>query len=167
MIYRRPEDHESVDEVDIVENCPLLFVTGFDLATTQPPTVDYALARVVVVTQTCDLAQGKVTQVVVAPAYDAEHVVAERKLKASDIKGPVRAGRVFGWYFLPANDDFGLPEIIVDLRQLYTVPLDLLEELCRRGERLARIQPLFRGHLGKHLAETYSRIGLPEPYETQ
>jgi hypothetical protein len=29
------------------------------------------------------------------------------------------------------------------------------------------IQPLYREHLAKHFADTYSRIGLPEPYETE
>jgi hypothetical protein len=52
--------------------------------------------------------------------------------------------------------------MIVDLRQLHTVRLDLLAELCRR----ARVQPLYRKHLAKHFADTYSRIGLPEPYDT-
>lgn len=37
---------------------------------------------------------------------------------------------------------------------------------CQRGLRRARIQPLYREHLAKHFADTYSRIGLPEPYST-
>jgi len=32
--------------------------------------------------------------------------------------------------------------------------------------RRARVQPLYREHLAKHFADTYSRIGLPEPYPT-
>jgi hypothetical protein len=78
----------------------------------------------------------------------------------------LRAGRVFGWYFLPQHQQLGLPEMIVDLRQLHTVPLDLLTGLCRRGQRRARVQPLYREHLAKHFADSYSRIGLPAPYET-
>ncbi|HLQ47049.1 MAG TPA: hypothetical protein VK137_20065, partial [Planctomycetaceae bacterium] len=74
--------------------------------------------------------------------------------------------RVFGWYFLPKADDLGLREMIVDFRQLHTVRLDLLTALCRSGKRLARVEPLYREHLNKHFADSYSRIGLPEPYET-
>lgn len=94
-------------------------------------------------------------------------MVDQNLLKAADIRGPIRAGRVFGWYFLPKSAEFGLPEMIVDMRQLHTVRLDLLTELCRRGQRRARVQPLYREHLAKHFADTYSRIGLPEPYETE
>ncbi len=42
----------------------------------------------------------------------------------------------------------------------------LLTTLCQRGPRKARVQPLYREHLAKHFADTYSHIGLPEPYAT-
>jgi len=42
----------------------------------------------------------------------------------------------------------------------------LLRELCRAGKRRARLQTPYREHLAKHFADTFSRIGLPRPYET-
>jgi hypothetical protein len=80
---------------------------------------------------------------------------------------PLRAGRVFGWYFLPAHVALGMPESIVDLRQLHTVRRDVLTALVHQGQRRARIQPLYGEHLAKHFADTFSRIGLPEPYPTE
>ena len=77
------------------------------------------------------------------------------------------AALVFGWYFLPKSQELGLGEMIVDFRQLHTVRLDLLTALCASGRRVARIEPLYREHLSKHFADSYSRIGLPEPYETE
>jgi hypothetical protein len=56
--------------------------------------------------------------------------------------------------------------MIVDLRRLHTVPLDLLRALCQAGKRSERVQTPYREHLAKHFADTFSRIGLPEPYET-
>jgi len=117
-------------------------------------------------TQTCDLATKNVDRAIVAVLHDAQSLVDQRMLKAADIKGPIRAGRVWGWYFLQRNSELGLPVMIVDLRQLHTVRLDLLTALCVRGQRRARLQPLYREHLAKHFADTYSRIGLPEPYPT-
>jgi hypothetical protein len=98
--------------------------------------------------------------------FNAQALVDQGLLKAADIRGPIRAGRVFGWYFLPKDDALGLPEMIVDLRRLHTVRLDLLTALCQCGQRRARVQPLYREHLAKHFADTYSRIGLPAPHET-
>ena len=108
----------------------------------------------------------KRTAITVAVVRDAQALVEQHVVKASDIKGPIRAGRVWGWYFLPKSIELGVAEMIVDLRQLHTVRLDLLTALCVRGQRRARLQPLYREHLAKHFADTYSRIGLPEPYPT-
>lgn len=129
--------------------------------------IESASSRVVVLTQTCDLANQKGVTATVAAARDAQELITQGLLKAADIRGPLRAGRVYGYYFLPGKAELALPELIVDLRQLHTVRLDLLSALCLRGQRKARVQPLYREHLAKHFADTYSRIGLPEPYETE
>jgi hypothetical protein len=86
-------------------------------------------------------------------------------LKPQTIVQQIRRHQVFGWYFLPANN--GLPESIVDLRDIHTLPRDLLLQLVRAGKRVCALATPFREHLSQHLAVTYSRIGLPEPYETR
>jgi hypothetical protein len=166
MIYRRPAPAEPIDQGDIIDACPLVTLETADLSNVEILPVRHSLERVLVLTQTCDLAQQRATRVVVAVAHEAQSLVDQYLLKPADIKGPIRGGRVFGWYFLPQSTDFGMPESIVDLRQLHTVRLDLLVTLCLRGQRRVRLQPLYREHLAKHFADTYSRIGLPEPYDT-
>ena len=167
MIFRRPPPDAPVDQGDVIDGCPLVTVSDFDERALQTIHVDEAIERVVVLTQTCDLANQKVSQVVVAVVLDANEVVASGQLKGVEVRGPVRAGRVFGWYFLPRSQELGLGEMIVDFRQLHTVRLDLLRALCAAGHRPARIEPLYREHLSKHFADSYSRIGLPVPYETE
>jgi hypothetical protein len=166
MIFRRPHPEEPIDQGDIIDGCPLVSVRAFDLNNLTALDTAHALYRVVVLTQTCDLANAKVTEVVTAIVLDAQFLVDKRVLKAADVRGAVRQGRVWGWYYLPKNESLLLAESIVDLRQLHTVRLDLLTGLCQRGQRRARVQPLYREHLAKHFADTYSRIGLPEPYPT-
>lgn len=102
----------------------------------------------------------------VALVFEAEELVASGKLKKADVRGPIRAGRVFGWYFLPGDSGKGLPEMIVDLRQLHTLPFAPVTDLCRKGRRPARLVSPYREHLAKHFADTFSRIGLPVPYES-
>src|SRR5262249_38406058 len=167
VIYLQPPVDARVDQVDIIAKCPLLSPTGFDLDNPDPLAVKYSFNWVVVLTQSCDLANQRSSTAIVAVALPAQDLVDQKVLKAADIRGPVRAGRVFGWYFLPKSEALGLPELVVDFRQLHTVQLDLLVALSQRGQRPARIQPLYREHLAKHFADTYSRIGLPEPYATE
>ncbi len=166
MIYSTPATNDPLDQGDLLDSCPVLSISSFNA--TQPTEVGVKATpqRVVVLTQTCDLANEKATAVDVAEVFDAQFLIDQRLFKPADVKGPLRAGRVWGWYFLPADAALGLGEIIVDLRRLHTVRLDLLRELCRLGRRRGRIQPLYREHLAKHFADTFSRIGLPRPYET-
>jgi hypothetical protein len=167
MIYQHPESSDPIDQGDILHDCPLAKIIDFDPVRSQVTRIRWGTERVVVLTQTCDLAQAKVTQAVVAVAVESAEIVASKQLKPADIRGPVRAGRIFGWYFLPADADLKIPELIVDLRQLHTAPLPILEELFQHGKRDGQIKPLFREHLAKHFGDTYSRIGLPEPYPTE
>lgn len=166
MIYTLPAPEEPIDQGDILAGCPLVFPKEYNLDASPAVRLNEVLSRVIVLTQTCDFANDKTIWVLVGLVLDARAAIDQAMLKAVDIKGPVRAGRVWGWYYLPRSDAHGLPEMIVDLRQLHTVRLDMLVELCRRGQRQARLQPLYREHLGKHFGDTYSRIGLPEPYPT-
>ena len=167
MIYRLPHPEESLDQGDIIDGCPLVSLVHFDAA--QPATIQtqHAFHRIIVLTQTCDLANLKAPEIVTAIVWNAEDLVQQQLLKAAEVRGPIRSGRVYGWYFLPRSDSYGLPESIVDRRQLHMVRLDYLLALCARGQRRARFQPLYREHLAKHFADTYSRIGLPEPYATE
>ena len=167
MTYRLPSHEETIDQGDIIEGCPILSLVRFDPDRPNEIETKHALQRIIVLTQTCDLANQKATRIIAALVFDAQKVVHDQLLKASDVRGPLRSGRIFGWYFLPKSVESGLPEMIVDFRQLHTVRMDLLIALCQRGQRRARVQPLYREHLAKHFADTYSRISLPQPYETE
>ena len=57
-------------------------------------------------------------------------------------------------------------ESIVDYRDIHTVSRELLQQLVTDGRRIARLNSPYREHLAQHFAVTFSRIALPEPYET-
>jgi hypothetical protein len=165
VIYDQPASDAAIDQGDLIDDCPILTIKTYS-ESGDPEDIDYGRRRVVVLTQACDFANEKVTAVNVAEVHEAKMLVDLGLFKPSDVKGPIRAGRVWGWYFLPADVKLGLSEMVVDLRQLHTIQLSLLNLLCRVGRRKARVRPLYREHLAKHFADTFSRIGLPRPYET-
>ena len=167
MIYDHPLSTAKVDQGDIIDDCPLAYVEKYQSFQSGEIDWAYATSRVIVLTQTCDLANQKARHVTVAVVLDAESLVQQGLLKPADVRGPIRAGRVFGWYFLPKHEALNLPEMIVDLHQIHTIRRDLLSSLCASQRRRARLTDLYRAHLGRHFADTYARIGLPEPYETE
>jgi hypothetical protein len=167
MIYIVPGRDDPLDQGDLVDDCVTLSLKEFDLDQDKPPRINVARNRVLVLTQTCDLANQKAANLTVAIVFEAQFIVDQGLLKPAEVRGPVRSARVYGWYFLPASSEHGLNEMIVDLRQLHTVPRNLLTALSQRGHRRARLSSPYREHLAKHFADTFSRIGLPEPYTTQ
>ncbi len=153
---------------DILDGCPLFGLEPRGDAIDLNAVPARWEARVIVLTQACDLAQTKTTKVLVGWVHAADDLVRHGVLKGTVIRDQVRRGQVYGWYFLPAAPTpMPLPESIVDLRDLHTVPRVVLERLVADGKRLGRMATPYREHLAQHLAVTYSRIGLPEPYETQ
>src|SRR5439155_11518761 len=60
-----------------------------------------------------------------------------------------------------------LPEALVDLRDIHSVPRAVLEALIAQGKRVASLLSPYREHLAQHLAVTSMRVALPEPYATQ
>jgi hypothetical protein len=166
MIYASATLEGPLDQGDLIDGCPVLELKSYTLGQSPPYEVGVSFYRVVALTQTCDLANDKTSVVTVAEVQSAQVFVDAGILKPADIKGPLRSGRIWGLYFLPADASLGLPEMIVDFRRLHTVKLDVLRALCAAGNRPGRIQPLYRERLAKHFADTFSRIGLPRPYET-
>jgi len=166
MIYDLPPPDAPIDQGDLIDACPVVSVTDLSPDAPVSAKVELDLHRVIVLTQTCDLANPEGDTAVVASVFDAQYLVDQKILKVADVKGPIRAGRVWGLYFLPAQAKLGLEEMIVDLRRVHTIRLGLLQALCGAGRRRGRVRPLYREHLAKHFADTFSRIGLPQPYDT-
>jgi hypothetical protein len=166
MIYDSPSATDPIDQGDLIDDCPVVSITHHDPADLPGTQVKVVTHRVVVLTQTCDLANDKAIAANVAEVLDAQLLIDRQIFKPHDVKGSVRSGRVWGWYFLPADAALGLGEMVIDLRRLHTVRLELLRGLCRGGRRPGRVRPLYREHLAKHFADTFSRIGLPRPYDT-
>jgi len=160
MIYQVVPPDQLLTQGDILDGCPIVRATA-------DGAVDLLRGQVVVLTQACDLAQTKADLVVVAVVHPAARVVEQGQLKGSAVRDQVRRGQVFGWYYLPAAPEpIALPESIVNLRDLHTVPRELLEKLAADGKRVGRLLTPYREHLAQHFAVTYMRIALPEPYET-
>ena len=108
MIYSRAAAEEAIDQVALIDDCVVLRIKAVQPNSSSHPEVDFAFRRVIVLTQTCDLANDKVTMANVAEVFDAQLLIDQRLLKPADVKGPLRGGRIWGWYFLPADAALGL-----------------------------------------------------------
>lgn len=161
-----PQD-ETLTQGDILDGCPVYCLPAGAATDRLDQALEGVFARVIVLTQACDLANAKATRAQVAVVHGADELVDAGVLKAAQVRDQVRRGQVYGWYFLPAAPDLGLPESVIDLRDLHTIPRPVLEGLAATGKRRARLVTPFREHLAQHFAVTYMRIALPDPYDTR
>ncbi len=168
-MFVRSAASDPLTQGDVIEDCPLV---GLNLAALpldlNDPATKWWTSRVIVLTQACDLAQTKVESVLVARVHDAQTLVETGVLKGTVIRDHMRRHLVFGWYLLPAaTAPVSLPESLIDLRDVHSVPRVVLEQLIKGGQRVASLVSPYREHLAQHFAVTYMRVALPEPYATQ
>jgi hypothetical protein len=164
-----PPSDSPLTQGDILDECPLV-----GLNATEPPgdlrniPVKRWFARIIVLTQACDLVQANSGRVLVAQVHDAQKLVEAGVLKGTVVRDHIRRHLVFGWYFLPAaTTPVQLPESLIDLRDVHSVPRVVLDQLVGDGKRVASLVSPYREHLAQHFAVTYMRVALPEPYPTQ
>ncbi len=160
-MYRRIDKDAPLEQGEIFDDCPTLYWTleaGIRKATE-------SIERVIVLSQACDLANTKTTRVQVALVHEAEKLVRQGIVTPNTIRDQLVRHRIFGWYFLPSCEN--LPESVVDFRDIHTVPRELLEDLAVNNKRVCAVVTPYREHLAQHFAVTFSRIGLPEPYQSE
>jgi hypothetical protein len=163
-VFAKPDKSTPLYQCDVFDSCPLIFWDCFrddDEVIRKPKEID---CRVIVLTQSCDLANQKTTRVQLAVVHETQFLVAQGVLKSKTIRDNVRLHKVFGWYFLEQSEF--LPESIVDFRDLHTISRLLLEDLVTRDQRICTMVSPYREHLAKHFADTYSRVALPAPPKT-
>lgn len=167
-MYELAAIEDELSQGDILDGCPVGILDANSPPATGASTFLEFRARVIVLTQSCDLAQLKSGKVIVAIVRSCDEVVRLGLLKASAIRDQVRTHRMPGWYFLPtAPGPIPLPESIVEMRELHTLPRRVLDDLISANRRVCRVVTPYREHLSQHFAITYMRIGLPEPYATE
>ena len=140
---------------DILDACPLVFWPDQIREVAEAAKPRSVSARVMILTQACDLANDKTVRAIVAVVHDAADLVQTGRVKEKFIRDNVRRGQVYGWYFLPAHASCpGFPESLVDLRDLHTVPRSLLEGLRDQGKFVCRLITPYREHLAQHFSVT-------------
>lgn len=122
------------------------------------------VSDLIVMTQSCDLEQGKAQVVALCPIFSlAGYETINPELKGKGRWEQVRKGRVEGLYLLssPTNPTDNREATVVDFGEIYSLPFDLLvanaEELGSRW----RLKSPFLEHFSQAFARFFMRVGLP------
>lgn len=146
---------------DFITECPIIIPPA---KITNDMNVRIMSYDVVVMSQSCDLAQRKLDLVLVCPFWPlSEFEKRSDFFKSKKGKEALRQGNVPGYHLLNRCEMNGFKTdfLVVDFRSVYSVPFEFLVEMIqKRGERL-RLLPPYREHLSQAFARFFMRVGLP------
>ena len=145
---------------------PVLAVSPFEIAEGDEPSFELLRMNAMVLTQTCDLLQGKQGNAIVAPYHSWQEIVEQDQLTNGDRRrkeqAMIRKGARPHYSLLPEHDEGLIPYSVVDFRQLHTVAINYLRQVAvAAGERI-RVQSPYREGISHHFAQYFSRVAVPD-----
>ncbi len=125
---------------------------------------DEIMSDVVVLSQTCDLVNDKLTLVLVCPVFPLSLMMQSAEfLKSKRVREALRRGNFPGFHLLNRCEFPGFESdyLVCDFRSIYSIHLSVAKsQLVQTKERL-RLRSPYREHLAQALARFLMRVGLP------
>ncbi len=148
---------------DYLLNCPVPALTEIP-NDTEAQSFPVSVYDLIVMTQSCDLENGKAAFVALCPIYTlAEFEEANPSFSRKGEWENVRKGRIEGLHLLGSLRDLtnNRESLVVDFREIYSLPFDFLSQHAeQQGERW-RLNSPFLEHFSQAFARFFMRVGLP------
>ena len=159
---------DQLEQGDFFSDCPVVLPPHEFLNYAETPALtinaNTRAYNVVVISQSCDLLQRKLSWVLVCPHWSlSELEKMDARFRPAKMKEEVRRGHVPAYHMLAeyTADEFQREIQIVDFRTVFSIPFEFMTEMARRrGKRLRLVSP-YREHLSQAFARFFMRVGLP------
>ncbi len=154
----------SLAQGDFLTECPIPFFPADFGGGDGPREIPYRRGDLIVVTQSCDLANGKSEVVALCPIFTIPALAAvDSKFgKAKEVDN-LRKGRYEGLHLLasPLNPTDNWQSLVVDFRQIHSLPFAFLVAHAATRPTRWRLQSPFLEHFSQAFARFFMRVGLP------
>jgi hypothetical protein len=150
-------DGDDLHQGDLLFKCPFDRVEA-------PGEADRKNYNVVVLSQSCDLANDKLVLIQVCPFWELETLAQQVEyFRGKRGREEIRRGNVPGYHLLNCCALAELPTgfLVVDFRSQFAVNGSTLRSLAGAQKPCVRLLPPYREHLAQALARFYMRVGLP------
>lgn len=125
---------------------------------------DIEQARLIVMTQSCDLAHGKAPVVAMCPIFRLNEFEEENpKLKTKGEWEIVRRGKREGLHLLasPDSPNDNTMSFVVDFGVIVSLPIEYLLDHAESREERWRLKSPYLEHFSQAFARFFMRVGLP------
>lgn len=157
-------ESDDLEQGDIFESCPIYFPPEDLAQNAEKATFKWGERDLVVMSQSCDLAKGRetVSQVSLCAVWRLSEFKPGHPLAVRDNLEKVRKGQMPRYHLINVSEISGFDRElrIVDLQQVYSMPISFLRTRAVATKRL-RLLPPYREHLSQSFARVFMRVGLP------
>lgn len=154
---------DALRQGDVLDGCKVV-VPKVDASGELDPVVGVETYDVVVLTQSCDLENGKADFVLVCPLWSLEELgAADGHFKTDKGKEDLRRGLLPGYHLLNKSEvtDHIRDFRVVDFRKTFSLPVAFLKQMATKSGPRLRVLPPYREHLSQAFARFFMRVGLP------
>jgi len=149
---------------DLLDNCYVASVSDSFAPDHDDDFVHLDRARLIVVTQSCDLENVKTPHVALCPVYTLDEFErCDQRFKAKGRWEEVRRGKVEGLHLLPGVDtpDVNRSALVVDFKLIVSLPIGYLRRHSSELEDRPRLLTPYVEHFSQSFARFFMRVGLP------
>ena len=155
---------------ELVFGCPVPRVEGyrFPFDENQSIEVVYDTHELVVLSQSCDLENDKVDEVLLAAVHPYKTLVTQEgernpTVNSTKWRKAVARGSEPAYSLLPPHDEAPVFDwSLVDFHHLFTLPKTFLVDVTSLAPVRLRLVPPYREHLAQAFARYVMRVGLPD-----
>lgn len=171
--YTLLSESEELSQGDIIKNCPvprLILDNTQDIKAKEKYKADIVKMDGVIVTQACDIANGKAKNVILCSVtplsvYKKQFIdsgIGQQKIKSN--LDSIVSGKSYGYHILKEYESAEYSEefLVVSFQDSFSVPIELLKQVAKENQFRLRLNPPYREHLSQAYARFFMRVGLPE-----
>jgi hypothetical protein len=155
---------DELRQGDVLENCAIAIVPSEFSPESSDDEVLVETRRLVVVTQSCDLVNGKAPYVALCPIHSLDEMEqADAKFMTKGKWEEVRRGKIEGLYMLPSIKDPSINRdaLVTDFRMIVSLPVGYLTRHAKSIGNRPRLLSPFVEHFSQSFARFFMRVGLP------
>jgi hypothetical protein len=162
------ENWAGLEQGDILPNCPVILppanlsekLVGVNEGDELHIPTPINFGDLIIMSQSCDLAQDKITQVLLCAHFPASNF-------SKGDRSSIRREQRPALHMIEKCDieGFEFERQIVDFRTIYTLPKDFVTAFADSFNQRVRLLPPYKEHLSQSFARYFMRVGLPRPLE--
>lgn len=161
--FENTEGWANIEQGDIIFDCKVLelyYDTNGKLSAKEINT------NVIVLTQSCDLENNKVSSIILCPVFKLSGIIRNKNkngMNEKDLEKVVKQlknGQQLNLFLLEKNEVSG-DYLVVDFREAMTMPKDILFEHNKDNTMHLRLKTPYREALSQSFARFFMRVALP------